>query len=80
MRKNVQGSGDVFVNDKGWHRQNDAWDVHCCVSPPHPCHAGNLQRGSKSVFVNNKQAGRVNDPVNCGSAAMTGSGNVFAGG
>jgi uncharacterized Zn-binding protein involved in type VI secretion len=32
------------------------------------------------VFVNGKQLGRIGDPVACGSAIASGSGNVFAGG
>lgn len=76
-RKNVQGSGDVFVNTKGWHREGDTWPTHCCPGPS--CHASNMKAGSKSVYVNNLEAARVGDPVLCGSNAATGSGNVFAG-
>ena len=79
MRPNVQGSGNVFVNTLGWHRQNDAWPIHICVVTPHPLHASTMESGSKSVYVNNLEAARVGDPVVCGSNAFTGSGNVFAG-
>jgi uncharacterized Zn-binding protein involved in type VI secretion len=39
-----------------------------------------LASGSSSVFINGKEAGRVGDPVACGSSVATGSNNVFAGG
>ena len=76
-RSNVGKSDDVFVNGRGWHCQGHYWPSHCCGDP---CHDGNLKRGSSTVYVNGKQAGRIGDPVNCGSAAATGSPNVFAGG
>ena len=81
-RPNVEGSPNVFVNGRNWHRQGDAWDVHCCTHPdvPHGCHASVLASGSSTVYVNGKQAGRIGDPVACGSSVATGSGNVFAGG
>lgn len=79
-RPNVEASPNVFVNGIAWHRQGDAWGVHCCPGSPPPCHAGTLSAGSSTVFVNGKQAARVGDPVSCGSAAAIGSSNVFAGG
>jgi uncharacterized Zn-binding protein involved in type VI secretion len=76
-RVNDSASGDVFVNNIGVHRQDDHWVVHC---DPHPvCHDSTLQSGSGTVFVNNKQCGRVGDPVACGSVVAEGSSNVFAG-
>ena len=77
-RPNVQGSPNVFVNNRNWHRQGDSWEVHC--NPEMICHAGVLASGSSTVFVNKKQAGRIGDPVSCGSSVATGSENVFAGG
>ena len=81
-RSNVAGSPNVFVNGKEWHRQGDGWSVHCCTHPkvPHGCHGSSLASGSSTVFVNGLQAGRIGDPVACGSSVATGSGNVFAGG
>ncbi|WP_213692145.1 PAAR domain-containing protein [Aminobacterium sp. EBM-42] len=69
----------MFVNGKAWHRQGDAWAEHCCPDIPE-CHASVLASGSSSVFINGKEAGRVGDPVACGSSVATGSNNVFAGG
>ncbi len=76
-RPNSSWSGNVIVNNLGWHRKSDSWQVHCC---PPPCHGSNLAAGSPNVYVNNLQAGRIGDPVACGSACATGSGNVFANG
>jgi uncharacterized Zn-binding protein involved in type VI secretion len=38
-----------------------------------------LASGSSEVFVNGKQAGRIGDPVACGSFVAAGSPNVFCG-
>ena len=81
-RANVAGSPNVFVNGRPLHRQGDGWDTHCCTHPeiPHGCHASILASGSSTVYANGKQAGRIGDPVACGSSVATGSGNVFIGG
>ena len=80
-RENVEASANVFVNSRGWHRQGDAWAVHCCThtDTPHGCHSSVLASGSGTVYVNGKQAGRIGDSVACGSSVATGSSNVFAG-
>ena len=74
-RPAIQGSHNVFFNNKAAHRQGDLWQVHCCKS----CHTGNLASGSSTVFTNNKQQGRVRDPVNCGSFVISGSSDIFIG-
>lgn len=74
-RPNVAASGDVFVNGRGAHRVGDAWAAHCCGV----CHASVLAAGSGTVFVNGLALARIGDPVACGSACLTGSGDVFAG-
>lgn len=74
-RQNDQASSNVFANNLGIHRQGDHWVVHCAPV----CHDGRLLRGSKTVFANNKQAGRVSDPIDCGDVVATGSPNVFIG-
>ena len=76
-RPNVQASPNVIINKRGAHRQSDNWAPHCC---PPPCHGGILARGSATVFVNYLQAGRIGDPVSCGSFVATGSSNVIIGG
>ncbi len=75
-RANIQASSNVYVNGRGWHRQTDLWQVHCCDDE---CHAGTLASGSDSVYVNSRQGCRIGDPVSCGSVAIQGSGNVYCG-
>ena len=76
-RANDAGSGNVFVNGIGSHRQGDHWVTHCCGPA---CHDSALASGSATVFVNGQQMGRIGDPVGCGSVIAGGSANVFAGG
>ena len=76
-RANTSWSADVYVNGLGWHREGDGWESHCCGDS---CHAGTLSKGSGSVYVNGKAAGRLGDPISCGSAVTKGSGSVYAGG
>jgi uncharacterized Zn-binding protein involved in type VI secretion len=87
-RQNTTWSGNVYVNGRAAHRQNDGWSSHSC---PNTSHSSRLARGSSTVFVNDGApiggdeivtggVGRIGDPVKCGSAVATGSGNVFAGG
>lgn len=78
-RPSSSGSPNVFVNSIAVHRQGDGWVPHGSPSPS-PAHGGSLASGSSTVFVNNKQCGRIGDPVSCGSAVAAGSSNVFAGG
>jgi len=73
-RPNVQASPNVFANFIPVHRQGDKWARHCCKK----CHSGVLAAGSPNVWVNNKQIGRIADPVSCGSFVASGSNNVFA--
>lgn len=76
-RVNNQASPNVFVNNIAVHRQGDAWSLHCC--PDNGCHTSTLQAGSSTVYINNKQCGRIGDPVVCGSTVAQGSSTVFAG-
>lgn len=76
-RPNIEGSTNVYVNERNWHRQTDEWRVHCC--PDNGCHGGFLSYGSSTVYVNSLQAGRIGDPVSCGSVVIMGSGNVYCG-
>lgn len=76
-RSNISGSSNVFVNGKGWHRKGDGWKKHKCGKKKH---SSTMGEGSSSVFVNSRAATRVGDPVKCGSAAATGSTNVYCGG
>ena len=75
-RPSDSASPNVFINGIALHRQSDSWSVHCCGV----CHGSVLASGSSTVYVNNLQAGRVGDPVACGSSVAQGSENVFFGG
>ena len=73
----IEASTDVFTNNRGAMRVGDVFATHCC--PKKGCHKGNLARGSSTVFINNRAAGRITDPVSCGSRVMTASDNVLIG-
>lgn len=75
-RVNDEGSDNVFINGISAHRQGDHWVTHCCGDR---CHDSRLSRGSRSVYVNKKQAARIGDPVDCGSVVAQGSPSVFIG-
>jgi uncharacterized Zn-binding protein involved in type VI secretion len=77
-RPNVEGSPDVFINNRPAHRQGDKWAVHCC--PRRGCHDSVLAQGSPTVFTNGRQQGRKGDPVACGGRVVEGSPDVFVGG
>jgi uncharacterized Zn-binding protein involved in type VI secretion len=71
----IQGSPDVFVNNKAAVRKDDAVAGHIGLAP----HDGPIMiQGSGTVFVNGKPLCRAGDIANCGHPA-TGSDNVFAG-
>lgn len=74
-RSNIMASTDVFTNDRGAHRQGDKWKAHKCKHS----HDGTLASGSGTVWINDKQAGRIGDPIDCGSTVQTGSTDVFIG-
>lgn len=76
-RQTNNGSPDVYVNGKGWHRKGDDWLIHCSG---HDCHGAKLAEGSSNVFINSQPAGRFGDPLSCGSAVITGSPDVNCGG
>lgn len=78
-RANIEGSDNVFVNSISAHREGDAWAVHQCPPKRRAPHGSVLAKGSKTVYVNGKPLGRVNDPIACGSVVVGGSNNVFAG-
>lgn len=72
-RPSIQGSTNVFVNGIGAHRKDDNWAIHTG-------HGGTLAMGSSTVYINGKAAGRIGDPITCGSVVAQGSSNVFIGG
>ena len=75
-RPNIQASTNVFVNNRGVHRQSDKWQKHRCGPSSH---ASILAAGSQFIYVNNLQMARRKDPVKCGSKCLESSANVFGG-
>ena len=71
-------SPDVFTNNRGAGRVNDVYYTHGC--DVHAPHTGVIAVGSKTVYINGRQAGRIGDPVSCGGNVMEGSPDVIIGG
>lgn len=74
----IEGSPNVFTNNRNAGRVGDNYTTHSCIE--HPPHGGIIASGSHTVFINGRQAGRIGDPVSCGSTVAQGSNNVFIGG
>ena len=77
----AMGSPNVLVNRRPWNRMGDfnfphllPCGVGCCV------HAAPIAKGSFTVFVNGRGAGRVTDYVLSCTAVATGHPQVFVGG
>ncbi|MBC8427290.1 MAG: PAAR domain-containing protein [Proteobacteria bacterium] len=77
-RPSCSGSPDTFTNSIAQMRVTDCYECHGCAVCP--CHGGVLSAGSGTVNINNLQAGRQGDPVDCGSSADAHSPDVFIGG
>lgn len=77
-RPNIEGSPNVYVNNRASHRQTDGWADHVCGNERHV--GAKTSTGSSSVYVNGLQAARLGDPIDCGSACIQGSPNTFIGG
>jgi uncharacterized Zn-binding protein involved in type VI secretion len=75
----VEGSPNVFINDRAAVRVGDAFAPHGCPSCPAPAHPRKLSEGSPTVFYNDRSAGRIGDAIDCGGVDATGSPNVFIG-
>jgi uncharacterized Zn-binding protein involved in type VI secretion len=71
-------SKTVFINGKQALRVGDVLKEHCC--PLMGCHTAPLTDGSKTVRIEGRKAGRVKDPVGCGTKMASGSADVFIGG
>lgn len=77
-RPPITWSPDVFANTKNVVRQTDVYAVHGCTE--HVPHTGFVVKGSSTVYVNNLQIARHNDPISCGSKCDEHSPDVIAGG
>lgn len=75
----VEGSPNVFVNNRAAVRLGDAWATHGACDQ-HTPHSGVSSSGSSSVFINGKAACRIGDSISCGDTMAEGSPNVFIGG
>ena len=72
----IEGSENVFINNKECARVSDKASIHCNQDE---CHDGEVVTGSKSVFVNNKPVASTGDLISCGSIVLEVSENVFIG-
>ena len=78
--KRFQGSTNVNVNGIRWSRQGDNNDRHLLPGSPCPTHSAPITKGSGTVFVNGRGAGRIGDAITACTSVQQGSSNVFAGG
>ena len=77
-RPSITGSPNVYTNNRPAIRRTDWYAAHGCNRCiPHP---GQLKKGSQTVFINMLDAGRIGDPIDCGSFVAQGSQNVYIGG
>ena len=75
-RPNSEGDPTFLINGVAAHAEGMAWETHSCGDQVHP---GVLDAGSPTFLLNGKQAGRVGDPVDCGSAVAEGDDTFFVG-
>ena len=81
--RRAMGSRNVFVNGRPWSRQMDYNTPHLlpCKCPVCCCiHAAPISKGSRTVKVNWRGAGRMFDGISGCTAVAWGSWNVRAGG
>ena len=76
----AEGSPDVLINGIPNSRMGDNNTPHLLPGDPCPTHSAPIARGSRTVFVNGRGAGRVGDSIAGCTAVAAGSDNVFIGG
>lgn len=76
-RPSNEASPNVFINGIRAMRKTDRFVIHCVGGS---CHRLGMNSGSGSVFINNLDAIRIGDPVDCGEVMVSGSNNTFIGG
>jgi uncharacterized Zn-binding protein involved in type VI secretion len=79
LPKRAQGSPNVFVNNIPWSRQGDKNTPHKRPGNPCPTHSAPISKGSSTVKVNGKGAGRIGDAISGCTKVAQGSPNVFCG-
>ena len=72
----MEGSPDCFTNDLANGREGDSAGTHPSPSP-NPPHPRKLGKGSSNIFINDKSAIRLGDPIDCGGHVMQGSGDTI---
>ena len=81
--KRMEGAGTVFVNGKPWSLMSHKNDPHLKPNPnpPPECitHSKPIAKGSSTVFVEGKGAGRVTDKILECTAVAQGSPDTFCG-
>jgi uncharacterized Zn-binding protein involved in type VI secretion len=72
----IEGSDDIFINNKPAVRVGDTWLVHCLGTS---CHDAISRTGAPAVYFNSKKAVRVTDRLSDNDTVAEGSNNVFIG-
>lgn len=77
----LEGSPNVFVNNKPAGRVGDKFASHSCPGsdPPPPHLVRPISQGPLNVYFNMRPPGRAGDFIACGDKIAKGSKNVFAG-
>ena len=76
----AMGSPNVLVNSIPWSLMGDSNTPHLLPGDPCPTHAAPIAKGSATVIVNGRPAGRLGDPIAGCTVVAVGSPNVLCGG
>ena len=71
----IEGSPDVFVNNKQVVRKGDKIPEHCCGDD---CHQGAAIGCGSNVYANSKPIQVQTNGLDCGDTSCNGSPDVFA--
>ncbi len=74
------GSPNVLINGIPSSDQGDINTPHLLPGDPCPTHSAAIAKGSTSVIINGRGAGRIGDPLAGCTAVASGSPNVIMGG
>ncbi len=74
------GSPNVLINGIPSSDQGDINTPHLLPGDPCPTHSAPIAKGSTSVIINGRGAGRIGDPLAGCTAVASGSPNVIMGG
>ena len=76
----AEGSKNVFINSIPHSRIGDVNTPHLLPGDPCPTHSAPIAKGSTSVIINGRGAGRVGDSIAGCTSVAAGSPNVIIGG